>query len=147
MAKFQTKCFTGQRPIVIPDDASAEWISVDVEFPTTTPIVGDLIQCCSLPIGVKCQDWFINFPDIDSGGAALAFSLGVENAGGTDLGAEIWGAALAAGAAGATVRNALATSAQGDITTVRNIDLKVTTAATTYAGATKTGQLMLLLQA
>jgi hypothetical protein len=147
MAKFQTKAFLGQRPIVLPDDASAEWTTVDIEFPTTAPVASDLIELCELPIGIKCLDWFLTFPDIDTGAAALAFSLGTENAGSTDLSAEVWGAALTAGQSTSIVRNALSICSQGDITANRKIALKVTTAAATYAGAGKTGQLVMLLQA
>jgi hypothetical protein len=145
VAKYQTKCFTEKRPIVLPDDASAEWTAVDIEFPSTALASGDLIQLCKLPIGYKCLDWVLTAPDCDSG-SALAFSLGVENTGGTDLGSEVWGTALAAAAGGVPSRNALSASAQGDISAVRSIDLKCTTAATGYTGTGKTGQLLLLLQ-
>jgi len=147
VAKFQTKAFNGQRPIILPRDAAAMWVPVDIELPATTPVANDLIELCELPIGVKCLDWALALPDIDSAGPALVTSLGVENVGGTDLGAEVWGAALTAGQTGAIVRNASTVCSQGDITTVRKIALKVTTAATTYAGATKVGQLLLLLAA
>ena len=146
MAKYQSKQFIGQKPVVLPDDATAEWATIDIEFPSTAILANDLLQLVDIPISLKVLDWAIQFPDIDSGGSALAFSLGVENAGGTDLGSEVWGTALAAGAAGATVRNALAACAQGDSTVVRRLSMKCTTPATTYAGAGKVGQVILLLQ-
>ena len=148
MAKFQTKAFTNVKPIILPRDASVMLVPVDVEFKATTYAIGDLIEICELPIGVKCVDWAISFPDIDSNAApTLAYSLGIENVGGTDLGTEVWGAALTAGQSTAIVRNASSVSAQGDTTAVRKLALKVTTAAATYAGAGKTGQILLALQA
>ncbi len=148
MAKYQTKCFTGKKPIVLPDDAAAEWSVIEVEFPAVAPVANDLIELCELPIGVKCLDWALSFPDIDSNGVpALASSLGVENAGATDLGTEVWGSALTAGQSTANVRNASSVCSQGDTTTVRKIALKITTAAATYAGAGKVGHLLLLLAA
>lgn len=147
MAKFQSKAFTGQRPIPLPDDAYGIWTVVDIEYPVATPVINDLLEACELPIGVKCLDWYFVSPDVDSGGATLAFSLGTENAGGTDLGTEVWGTGIAAAGNGVPTRNALAVCAQGDITANRKIALKVTANATTYAGLNKTAQLALLLQA
>lgn len=146
MAKYQSKQFTGQKPVTLPSGAIAEWATIDFDFPATAILANDLLQAVDIPIGIKALDWVIQFPDIDSGGSALAFSLGVENAGGTDLGSEVWGTALAAGAAGATVRNGLAACAQGDSTVQRRLSLKCTAPATTYAGSGKSGQLLLLLQ-
>lgn len=146
MAKYQSKQFTGQKPIVLPDDASAEWTTIDIEFPATAFASGDLLQLAELPIGIRCLDWFITFPDIDTGAPALAWSLGIENAGGTDLGTEVWGTGLTAGQSTASVRNATSLSSQGDTTTVRRLSMKCTTIAATYAGATKVGQVVLLLQ-
>jgi hypothetical protein len=147
VAKFQTKAYTGVRPIPQPDSAGARCVVVDVEFPTTVPVANDLIQLCKLPVGVKCIDWALVFPDIDSNGApAFAASLGIENVGGTDLGAEVWGTGLTAGQSTSIVRNSTSVAAQGDTTTERTLDLKVTTAAATYAGAGKTGQVLLWLQ-
>ena len=106
----------------------------------------DLLQLVDLPIGIKCLDWAISFPDIDTGAPALAWSLGVENAGGTDLGSEVWGTGLTAGQSTAIVRNTTSLAAQGDSTVQRRVSLKCTTIAATYAGATKVGQVLLLLQ-
>lgn len=147
MAKIQSKQFSGAKPVTLPVSAYPQWAAIDIEFPTAALASGDLVQLCKLPIGVKCLDWVILFPDIDSGTVALAFSLGVENAGATDLDTEVWGTGLTAGQSTAIVRNTTSLSAQGVTTTDRVIDLKCTTAAGTWAGATKTGQVLLLLQA
>lgn len=150
MAKFQTKAFLGKKPIILPRDAAAMWVPVDVEFPSTAPVANDLIELCELPIGVKCLDYVIVFPDIDTNGApAFAFSIGEENAGGTDLGAgtAVWATGLTAGQSTAVVRNTTSVPAQQPTTDTRKIAIKVTTAAATYAGATKVGQVLLLLAA
>ena len=150
MAKYQTKAFKGQKPIILPRDASGMWVVVDVEFPAVAPVANDLIELCALPIGVKCLDYTLVFPDIDSNGApAFAFSIGEENAGGTDLGAgtAVWATGLTAGQSTAIVRNATSLPAQQPTTADRNLAIKVTTAAATYAGAGKVGQVLLLLQA
>jgi hypothetical protein len=151
VAKYQTKAFNNVKPIVLPDDASPEYVSIDIEYnagTTASPAyaVNDLIQLCTLPIGHKVLDWTFIPADVDSNGApVIAFSLGVENTGGTDLGTEIWATGLTSGTSALT-RNTTNISAQGDVTTVRNIDLKCTVAAATYAGSGKIGQLLMLVQ-
>lgn len=157
MAKTQTKCFNNQKPLTLPDDASPEWTAVDIEFSSTAYASGDLIQLCTLPAGYKCLDWVLNFPDIDTGTPAIAWSLGVSDATlaipvSTDIGSEVWGSALTAGQSTAIVRNTTNVSAQGRTaaTTLlsgdREIVLKCTTIAATYAGSGKVGQLLMLLQ-
>lgn len=145
MAKFQTKAFTNAKPMVLPTEAYPEWSAIDVEFPSTAPAVNDLIELCTIPAGYKCLDWKVVFPDID-GAATLVTSLGVENAGGTDLGAEVWQTAITAGASNAITNNTTSIAAQGVTNTDRNLALKVTAAATGYTGAGKVGQVLLLLQ-
>lgn len=146
MAKYQTKIFTGVRQIPMPDHAEVRQVVVPIEFPSAALIGNDLIEVCKLPAGVRCVDWSLILPDIDSGGsAAIAFSLGVENVGGTDLGSEVWGTALNAGQAGVPSRNVLSVSAQGNASADRNIALKCTTAAATYDGSGKVGHLVLSL--
>lgn len=157
MAKTQTKCFNNVKPITLPDDARPKWVAVDVEFSATAYSANDLIQLCTIPVGFKCLDWALSFPDIDTGAAAIAWSLGVSNATlaiptSTDIGSEVWGSALTAGQSTAIVRNTTSVSAQGRIAATsllsgdREIVLKCTTAAATYAGAGKVGQLLMLLQ-
>lgn len=146
MAKTQTKVFTGVRNLPMPDHAEIRELAVPIEFSSSAYASGDLIQVIKLPAGVRCVDWALNLPDIDSGGSpAIAWSLGVENTGGTDLGSEVWGSGLTAGQTTSIVRNSTNVSAQGDITADRNIDLKCTTIAATYAGSGTVGYLMLKL--
>lgn len=157
MAKTQTKCFTNAKPMCLPDCACPEWTTVDVEFSSTPYAANDLIQLCTLPEGYKCLDWALVFPDIDTGVAAIAWSLGVSNATlavpvSTDIGTEVWGSALTAGQSTDIVRNTSSVAAQGQVKATstlsgdREIVLKCTTAAATYAGAGKVGQLLMLLQ-
>lgn len=157
MAKTQTKCFTNVKPIVLPTEALPQWTAVDVEFSAAAYAANDLIQLCTLPDGYKCLDWALVFPDIDTGAAAIAWSLGVSDATlaipvSTDIGSEVWGSALTAGQSNAVVRNTTSACAQGRTaaTTLlsgdREIVLKCTTAAATYAGSGKVGQLLMLLQ-
>ena len=147
MSKFQTKCFLNQKPLYLPGEAGAEWSTINVEFPASAPVANDLIELAEIPSGFKVLDYSIVFPDVDSNGApAFAFSLGIENAGATDLGAEVWAAGLTAGQSNAIVRATTSVAAQGDSSVDRKLAIKVTTAAATYAGATKVGQVMLLLQ-
>jgi len=159
MAKFQTKCFTNAKPLVLPDAADPEWTEVDIEFNPTAYAVNDLIQVASIPEGYRVLDYVLAFPDIDTGVTpTLAWSFGVSNATvdvpvSTDIGAgtRVFGTALAAGRDGAIVRNISTNCSQdafrGTATQpgVRDLVLKVTTAAATYAGANKVGKLLLLL--
>jgi hypothetical protein len=147
MAVTKARAYTNAKPIPLPKSGHPEWVAVDIDFPAANYTANDLVLLCTLPAGVKCLDWALVFPDVDSNGApTIASSLGVVNAGLTDLGAEVWGAALTAGQSTAIVRNTTSVCAQGDGASDRVVGLKVTTAAATYAGATKVGQLLLLLR-
>lgn len=146
MAKFQSKVFTGQVNVPQPNSAEIYEILVPFDFPATAPAANDLIELLKLPAGVRCVDWAAIFPDIDTGGSpAFAFSLGVENTAGTDLGTEVWGTGLTAGQSTTVSRNTTSVAAQGDVSTDRAIAIKVTTAAATYAGAGKRGHVLLKL--
>lgn len=157
MAKTQTKCFTNAKPLYLPGEAGPEWTTVDIEFSSSAYTANDLIQLCTLPAGYKCLDWVLSFPDIDTGTPAIAWSLGVSDATlaipvSTDIGSEVWGSGLTAGQSTSIVRNTTSVSAQGRTATTstlpgdREIVLKCTTAAATYAGSGKIGQLLMLLQ-
>lgn len=159
MPTFTTKCFTDVKPIVLPDAAKPEWIAVDVEFASAAYASSDIIKVCKMPENFRVLDWALVFPDIDSGGSALRWSFGVSNAtilipNGTDIGSslQIWGSALTAGSDAAPSRNVLSNCAQDAIRSTstipgdREIVLKCTTIATTYAGSGKTGQVLMLVQ-
>lgn len=157
MPTFTTKAYTNAKPIVLPHDASPEWIAIDVEFKATAYAANDMILLASLPAGLKVLDWACLFPDIDTGAAAFAFSLGVALNDGSDLSAEVWAAGITAGQSTTIVRNTTSVCSQADPAGLstqfsstgggdRQVAMKITTAAATYAGAGKVGQVMLLVQ-
>lgn len=145
MAKIKTDAFTNKKPVPQPDSAAIKWVPIDVVFPSAALAVGDLIELVELPIGVGLLDYTIAFPDIDTGVAAFAFSIGSENAGGTDLGT-VYESGLTAGQTDTVVRCGKAAAAQEVTTAARKIAIKVTAAAATYAGSGKTGQVLLALR-
>lgn len=145
MAKYQTKAITNVRPVPQPNSAAIQVTPVDIDFPPVAYVADDIHEVVELPIGVKCPDYAFIFPDVDTGTPAFAFSFGVLNAGSTDL-AEVWASGITAGQSTTVVRNTTSVAAQSDASTVRKLGMKITTAAATYAGATKTGQVILHLQ-
>lgn len=145
MAKYQTDAFTNKKPVPQPTDASIKWVAIDVAFPAAAPAANDLIELVELPPGVALIDYAFVFPDIDTGVAAFAFSFGHENAGGTDLGT-VYESGLTAGQSDAIVRAGKSAAAQEATTASRKLAIKVTTAAATYAGSGKTGQVLLALR-
>lgn len=158
MAITKTKAYTNQKPITLPQDALPAWVSVDVEFSSSAYSANDMILLASLPAGIKVLDWACIFPDIDTGSAAFAFSLGVALNDGSDLSAEVWASGLTAGQSTTVVRNTTSIAAQADPAGLstqfatdgggeRQVAIKVTTAAATYAGSGKIGQVLLLLKA
>ncbi len=151
MAKFQTKAFNGIRPMVLPDDASAEWSQVNIEMPATSPANGDFLQLCEIPIGYDVLDWVLVLPQVDSNGSpTFAFTLGTELADGSDLdtGNAVWASGLQIGrTTQGLARNASGNCAFQARSAKRVVSMKLTGAIATYAGATKQGRLLLLLAA
>jgi hypothetical protein len=143
---FNSKFYTGVRNFAQPDDSDLDPVPVDVDFPTAAPVANDLFLLTKLPIGVGLQDYEFHFPDIDSGGApAWAFSFGIMNAGLTDL-ATVFASGVTAGQSNALVRNLNTDCSQFATTAERVLGIKVTTAAATWAGAGKTGQVVIRLR-
>ncbi len=146
MSIVKSRAISGRSPLYLPEDAGAEWSVIDFDFPTTAPAIGDLWEIADLPIGMRCMSWSVVFPKIDSNGTPLlAFSIGVENAGATDLGSEVWATAQTAGQTSTKSTDTTSVAAQGDSTVIRRVTLKITAVAATWNGAGKTGQVMLLL--
>lgn len=146
MAKIQTAAFTNRKPVPQPDSAAITVVAIDVAFPSTALVADDLIELVELPPGVSLVDYAFVFPDIDSNvSAALAFSFGSENAAGDDLGT-VYESGLTAGQSAAVVRMGTSAAAQAVATAARRLALKITTAAGTYAGSGKTGQVLLYLR-
>ncbi|CAN7537798.1 hypothetical protein LJR130_003787 [Variovorax sp. LjRoot130] len=140
MAKVLSEVMTGKKSVPQPVDATVMQIPVTLVLPAAAPVVGDLLELLDLPPGVELVDYDIFSPQIDSNGApTAAFSLGSENAGGTDLGV-VYEAGLTFGrtANGSVSRAATGAHQAADKTTTRRLALKVTTGFATYAGAGKT---------
>lgn len=146
MAKYTSKVFSKVVNIPQPDSAAVISCPVDIEFPATAYLVSDIHEVATIPAGVKLQDYAFLFPDIDSNGApTFAWSFGVLNAASTDL-ATVYASGITAGQSSAPVRAPNVDAAQADSTVERRLGMKITTAAATYAGATKTGQILLELR-
>lgn len=147
MATYKTRIFLGEKNIANPYDSSLLSQPVDVEFPSTALVANDLILLVGLPPTVRLQDYEFHFPDIDTGTPAFAFSFGVANAGQTDL-SIVYAAGVTAGQSTTIVRNTTSVAAQDavNLNAVRNLAIKVTTAAATYDGANKIGQVVLRLK-
>ena len=147
MPVYQTKYITKVRNFAPPEDSNVQDKPVDVDFPAVALVALDIIQLVELQPGITLQDYEFHFPDIDTGAAALAWSFGVLNAAGTDL-ATVYQTGITAGQSNAIVRNTNSDCAQDSVNNAltRKLGLKCTTAAATYAGATKTGQVILRLR-
>lgn len=139
MAKYQSDMASGKKNVPQPYDALITKVPVDITLPAATLVVGDIITLLDIPPNVQLVDFDIFAPQLDSNGApTLAFSLGEENAAGTDL-ATVYEAGLIFGrtANGSISRSTTAVPAQAVRTSARRISLKVTTAAATTASAGK----------
>lgn len=148
MPTIETKAFTRVRNFAQPDCSEVETQPIDIDFPSVTFAVNDMIRLVELPAGVMLQDYAFVFPDIDSNGApTFAFSFGVMNAAGTDL-ATVYASGLTAGQSNAIVRAPNSDSATDTTNTAltRRLGIKVTTAAATYSGAGKVGQVLVSLR-
>lgn len=144
MPKYQTKQFTSIKPFVTPDRAELCDSFAEIEWPTTALVANDLIELCTIPAGVEVLDFSIVTDDIDSA-TTLAYSIGVENAGGTDLGAEVWATGITAGRGQDSFRPTSSLCMLGDSSVDRKVALKIT-GAPTYIGAGKKGRVLFLLK-
>jgi hypothetical protein len=140
MAKVLSEVLTGKKSVPQPVDATIMQVAVTLVLPAAAPVANDLLELLDLPPGVDLVDFDILSPQIDSNGApTAAFSLGHENAGGTDLGL-VYEAGLTFGrtANGSVSRATTAAQLAAVNTAPRRLALKVTTGFATYAGAGKT---------
>lgn len=143
MAKFTTKVFAKTKNVPQPDSAQMMRVPIEIDFPAANYSVGDIIELIEVPAGVIAQDWDAHFPDIDSNGSpTFAWSIGVLNAASTDLGTS-YATGQTAGQSNAVVRNPNTDISQADATVARRLGLKITAVCATYAGATKTGVIVL----
>jgi len=148
MARTLSDVASGRRSIDQPNNACVAVLPVFFTF-TAAPASGDLIALAKIGAGVKVIDFDVIAPQLDSGGSpALAFSIGSENAGATDLGVVyesglIFGRGAGGSISGATTAGQLA----ADATVERMISLKCTTIAATAAMVGDTICVLLHLQA
>lgn len=139
MPKTLSDVMTGKRSVPQPYDATVIQVAVPVTLPAALA-VNDLLSLIELPPGVDLVDYDIFAPQVDSNGTPTnTYSIGSENAAGTDL-AVVYETGLTAGrtAAGSVSRCTVAAQLAADRNSARKVSLKVTGAPATYAGAGKT---------
>lgn len=140
MARYISELLSGKKPGPQPYDGSALQLPVPIVLPATPLVAGDLIEIVDLPPSVDLIDYDIFAPQLDSNGApSLAFAIGAENAAYTDL-AVTYESGLTFGRTvnGSASRAGTANQLGADNTVPRRLALKVTTAASTWAGGGKT---------
>jgi hypothetical protein len=148
MARTLSDVASGRRSIDQPNCAAIAIMPVFIVLPAVLA-ASDLIAIAKLAPGVKLVDFDIIAPQLDSNGApTLAYSIGAENAGATDLGV-VYEAGLTFGrtANGSISRASTAVQMLADASAERMISLKTTTGAATAALAGKTILVNLHLQA
>lgn len=146
MAKFTSKVFSGVKNIAQPDDSDVDYQPVGIEFPSVNFVAGDIIELVKIPAGVQFADWYAAFPRIDTNGVpTFAFSIGVLNAGSTDL-ATVYSSGHVAGRATTIERNASTLPYFDDSTVERRVGLKITAVAATYAPPTAHGVIFVALR-
>lgn len=145
MPNVSTRVFTGARNVPQPDEGAIKAVVINIDFPSTALVANDLVFLTRIPIGVAVQDYEFHFPDIDTGSAAFAFSFGACNAGLTDLDT-VYASGLTAGQSTTIVRATTTVASQAATTAERVLALKITTAAATYDGSGKVGQVVLHLR-
>ncbi|MCY1167128.1 hypothetical protein D9M73_70850 [compost metagenome] len=140
MARTASDYLSGKRNLPQPNGALVTKVPVWITLPAALA-AGDLLALLRVPAYVRVVDFDIIAPQLDSNGApALLHSIGVENAGGTDL-ATVYEAGLTFGrtANGSVSRCGTAVAAQdAGYNVERIISLKTTTIAATAALAGKT---------
>lgn len=139
MTTFVSKHGDGRAPIASQNAAFPQMCLL--EFVTTASLAaGDIIDLGPLPAGVRVVDSAIISEDVDTNGSpTITMSLGLLNAGKTDLNGgtnETWITASTVGQAGGTVRATTnASYLLGASATERRLGLKVVAAAATGTGA------------
>ena len=139
MDRILSEQWTGKKSVPQPASACITRVPITVVLPAAVAL-NDIIALHELPPGVELVDYDLIAPQLDSNGTPTnTFSIGVENAAGTDL-ATVYETGLTAGrtANGSISRCASAAAATADASVARRIALKVTGAFATYAGAGKT---------
>lgn len=130
MAKILSEAAAGRKNVPQPNSACVTAVPVEVNFVAAAIGVGDIVSLVELPPGVQLVDYTVIAPAL---GGTPAFSIGEENAGGTDL-AVVYEAALAA--TDDVIRCSAPNAAAASVTNARRIALKATAAATAANGKT-----------
>lgn len=139
MPKYQSDVATGKKAVPQPFDASVLTVGVDLTLPSAPLAANDLLELLDIPPNVQVVAVDILAPQLDSNATpTLAFSLGVLNGAGTDLGT-VYEAGLkpGVGASGSAVTANAAALAFANRDSARKLALKVTNAAATSASAGK----------
>lgn len=141
MARTLSDYMTNKRNLPQPNDAAVTKIPLFVVLPAALA-ANDLIALMKIPAGVRLVDYDVIAPQLDSNGTpTLAHSIGVENAGGTDLTTAFdTGMTFGRTASGSISRCTVSVPLLDTtaLTADRVISLKTTTAAATAALAGKT---------
>ncbi len=154
MASFSTAARLGTRPIVLPDSANVEYVSVDINWSDAGAgiAVSDVVQLADIPAGFDIVDWRFISDDIDSNGTpTVAFTLGSLNAARTAIATAYTaaGGITAPQTAGVNVPSGTTAPAcfLESRASARTIGLVATAATATAALTGKRGSLILGLRA
>lgn len=130
----------GRKPVVFPSGSEVVAVRFPISLVAADLDVNDIGRVGILPAGCVPVGLLIDSDDLDTGAAAVAMSVGVLNAGETDLstaeadGGAAWGTGLTVAQAGGQVQvTSKALSRVTPTQTDRMIGLKVTTAPATKA--------------
>lgn len=130
MARILSEAFTGKKNAQQPVDGELCGALVEVNFTAAAIAVGDIITLLDLPPGVQLIDYTLVTQAL---GGTPAFSIGEENAAGTDL-TTVYEAGMAAN--DNVVRATKSAASAANRYSTRRIALKATAAATAAAGKT-----------
>jgi hypothetical protein len=147
MALYQSKTAKGLKPVVTIDDSDIE--NLPYEYVTEAALAAnDIIDLGPIPAGYEPCDVALITDDLDNGGSpAITLSVGILNAGKTDLGAGATDTFISASNVGQAGGIARATSANvylsGASGSERRLGVKVVAGPATAAAAGK--KLMVML--
>jgi len=143
MPTFRSHYATGQRPVPTVQGAEPVAIKAQVSLPVTHAI-NDLLEFFPLPENMVPVDFVVDSTDIDNG-TAILFSVGLMNAGRTDLstdaddGGAVWIATTNIGQAGGMARPTTAAAFRvAPSASKRMVGAKITTGAGTPVAGTIT---------
>lgn len=127
----------GRKPMPIPSGPEVVAVRMEIELATGDLALNDIGAIGFLPAGCIPVALYVDADDLDSGTPALVTSVGLLNAGETDLDV-VWGSGLTVGqsASAAAVVSTTLLQQTSDPDTNRKIGVKVTTAAATAVAGT-----------